>query len=385
MLLIFLACTTGKKDYDSTHVDSAQEDSATIDEIQDRPESMLGFFLDTEKYPMAVCNDGSTPILYHRPGIEEGKDKWIIWFEGGESCVDQESCTERWQNKRNLMSTCSGVDCEDFAAPQEINKDGILSSEADNNPHFHTWNHVVFNYCSSDFWLGQRNTSITFGSVELFFRGHFITQSMLSTLLDEPLMNGYSSLSNATDIILSGSSAGGVGMRSHLDYFKDRLSFANLNGLSDASVVPLISEEVYSVHNARSQQQMQVWEAFIDQSCKAHQPDDIHMCIKGSFLVQNNELQTPLFFHQDQADSYAYRANSISTGGEITEEIKESVHEATRELFSLHTQAAYIPRKGFHVILATERFHDPDMLDGLSFSDAFWAWYQGARELHIAP
>ena len=373
-IMFFSFCATTEKDNDSKTIDNEHEDSAIADEIQVCPEAMLGF-LDTEKYPMAICNDGSTPILYHRPGIEEGKDKWIIWFEGGESCVDQESCTERWQNKRSLMSTCSGVDCEDFAAPQEINKDGILSASAENNPHFYNWNHVVFNYCSSDFWLGQRNTPITFGNVDLFFRGHFITQSMMSTLLDEPLMNGYSSLSDATDIVLSGSSAGGIGMRSHLDYFKDRLSFANLNGLSDASIVPLISEDVYSVHNARAQQQLQVWEAFIDQSCQAHQPI-LFICVSRDFFGSKQQF-TNLFVFPSRSSRF------LCLSRQFRQQWWRSHRGTSRvctwgnaEFFVAHT-SRIIPRKGF-VIVATERFHDPDMLDGI-FLRCFWEWYQGAR------
>ena len=242
----------------------------------------------------------------------------------------------------------------------------------------------MLNYCSSDFWLGSRDSTITFGVVDVYFRGHHIAEAMLSTLLGAPLMDGASSLSDARSIVLGGSSAGAVGMRSHIDHFVDRLPFAEVRGFSDAGIVPLVSEEAREQGNIMYQQKKQVWESFVDQSCRANHPEDEHRCMRGTFLVENSEIQTPMYYHQDQADTKGYGANALSEGP-YSEELKESVHQATRDFFSTHIESAYVPRQGYHVILATERFHDATLLDDISIADTFWAWYQGGNTLHMEP
>ena len=137
--LMFYACSNTEKEHDSTAIDTSVEDDTAVEElvVEERPEAMKGYFIDTERYPMAVCNDGSAPILYYRPGIDEGRDKWIIWFKGGQGCQDEASCLQRWETDRPLMTTCSGEDCEDFAIAEENTKNGILSASMAENPHFH--------------------------------------------------------------------------------------------------------------------------------------------------------------------------------------------------------------------------------------------------------
>ena len=390
MWFLFFACNPSEKSIVSAINDSAEsiediEDSADTDVTSSgRPEELLGFFIDNARYPRAVCNDGSTPILYYRPGIDSDTDKWVIWFEGGGSCSTQENCVERWTNDRALMTTCSGVDCEDFEIDATKNKSGILAATPEENPHFHTWNHVMLNYCSSDFWLGNRDSPIAFGTVDVYFRGHDIAESMFSTLLGESLIEGAPSLADAREIVIGGSSAGAIGMRSHIDHFVERLSFAEVRAFSDAGIVPLISEQALGMINTLNQQRMQVWDGFVDQSCKANHPDTEHNCIRGAFLVENNEIQTPIYYHQDQADTKGYGANAM-TAPPYSEELKQSVHQASREFFSTHIDAAYVPRKGHHIILATTRFHDASLLDDISIADTFWSWYQGTGTLHMEP
>ena len=130
---------------------------------------------------------------------------------------------------------------------------------------------------------------------------------------------------------------------------------------------------------------MALWDAFVDQSCKAENPDEIHRCIDGVFLLENASFHTPIYFHQDQADPRAYSANAVAAGSSLSAEQQALVHAEIRRLFSTHTEAAYIPRQGNHVAIATERFHDPGLLDDISLADAFWSWYEGSNTLHIEP
>ena len=243
MVLFLIACAT-KEIGDTAAADTDLVDSGydTAQPAPVRPEALQGFYIDNGRYPKAVCNDGSTPIFYMRPGVNEGQDRWVLWFEGGGSCFSVETCTERWQSERNQMSTCVGEDCTDYAADTEKIKSGILSALVEENPHLHEWNHVLLNYCSSDAWLGQREAPLNAGPLSLYFRGHHVAEAVLSTLLEEPVAAGYPTLSDASAVILSGSSAGGTGMRGHVDAFADRLAFADVHGLSDSTMVPIVIE-----------------------------------------------------------------------------------------------------------------------------------------------
>ncbi|MEC7984377.1 MAG: pectin acetylesterase-family hydrolase [Myxococcota bacterium] len=386
MILFLFACVSDEKNdtmTSDTHLSDGAEDTASM--ILERPENLQGWYIDNERYPKAVCNDGSTPIFYLRPGIEDGRDKWILWFEGGGTCFSVEGCRARWQNESHLMSTCVGENCAEYAADVEKSKDGILSSLADENPHLHDWNHVLLNYCSSDAWLGQREESLNTGLVELFFRGHYIAEATLSTLLGDPVANGYPSLADATEVVVAGSSAGATGMRGHVDAFSERLRNAQVRALSDATMVPIVQEEGEEEHIATRQEQMEVWNAFTDQSCRAQHPDTIHQCIDGTFLLEKDAFHTPIFFHQDQSDPKAYSSNASAVGVELSEEEKMYVHEEIRTLFSQYANGAYIPRKGNHVVVTTEQFHDRSLLNDISLADAFWEWYQSGNAIHIEP
>ncbi|KAK9839253.1 hypothetical protein WJX81_004396 [Elliptochloris bilobata] len=113
----------------------------------------------------AVCNDGSPGAFYHRPGVGDGADKWVIrWvirFLGGAWCWDAASCAARWLSTPYLMSTLKLPQVTSASAHVDgvpdvvLQSHGILSEDPAANPYFHSWNHVSVWYCSSDSHLGD--------------------------------------------------------------------------------------------------------------------------------------------------------------------------------------------------------------------------------------
>ena len=114
----------------------------------------------------------------------------------------------------------------------------ILDADPAKNPLFHSYNHVVIPYCSSDVWLGEETTNTeavdsTTSQCDCFnyttasnqngcfnfnpqsrnisftFRGKIIYQSIIQQLLADYDMD------SADKVILAGSSAGGLGVINH--------------------------------------------------------------------------------------------------------------------------------------------------------------------------
>lgn len=191
-------------------------DTAPIDPEDEPPAqpaaTMTRYVIDQARHPQARCNDGTTPVFYHRRGVGDGVDKWVLWFKGGGSCWSEASCADRGQN---LMSATPWMhdDLMELAtkgndASTDGSAGGILSPDPEVNPDFYTWNHVYMVYCSSDNWAGTRPPSAQTGN--LHFAGHYITDAIMDALQD-PTRIGTSTLREATQILLTGSSAGAGG------------------------------------------------------------------------------------------------------------------------------------------------------------------------------
>lgn len=89
---------------------------------------------------------------------------------------------------------------------------GILSQNVDENPYWWNANHVLIPYCSSDSWTGTKTDRKGMFS----FMGSLIVHQVIRDLV--PL-----GLENSTDILLAGSSAGGIGVMLNLDLVQELL------------------------------------------------------------------------------------------------------------------------------------------------------------------
>ncbi len=100
------------------------------------------------------------------------------------------------------------------------------------NKLFPDHNHVIIPYCSSDLWLGEElsgeecscfndscfNFDPSSEGLQFTFRGKRIFQSIFSQL-----MRDYG-LMSASEVVLAGSSAGGVGVVNHAQWAREQLS-----------------------------------------------------------------------------------------------------------------------------------------------------------------
>eukprot|EP01113_Clastostelium_recurvatum_P034231 TRINITY_DN4617_c0_g1_i3.p1 TRINITY_DN4617_c0_g1~~TRINITY_DN4617_c0_g1_i3.p1 ORF type:complete len:390 (+),score=63.77 TRINITY_DN4617_c0_g1_i3:3-1172(+) len=163
--------------------------------------------------PEAVCNDGSSAVYYYRAGSGSGSRIWTLYLEGGGLCWDKVSCESRWQYSSHFMtSTQLPLVLNDTTMSQDVNHWGINSSNKTANPHFYNANQVYIWYCTSDMWAGNTKTAAVDSWV---FRGKVVVESVVQHLAKTQ------SISEAEYVLLTGFSAGGMGVLHNADFVGD--------------------------------------------------------------------------------------------------------------------------------------------------------------------
>lgn len=94
--------------------------------------------------------------------------------------------------------------------PETRDVGGILSSLPSENPYWFNANHVFVPYCSSDSWSGRRSKPDSKDSFR--FMGSLIVRQVIADLIPLGLGNA-----QGTELMMAGSSAGGLGVMLNLD------------------------------------------------------------------------------------------------------------------------------------------------------------------------
>ena len=215
----------------------------------------------------ALCNDFTRAGFFHRNATDRGAGKWIVYLESGAVCYSNETCNRRYfqshirdkysrdtlQNARygdfdtsEAYAAVRHMDGVDFVNPlmtsmkcfeesqyfpNGLELEGKDFFDRSTNHVFADHGQVVVPYCSSDVWLGSDSSKArcfpqkkgdpdapcecfdrgcfeynpTASGLQFTFRGKTIFQSVLRDL------DRIYDLRNARELILVGSSAGGVG------------------------------------------------------------------------------------------------------------------------------------------------------------------------------
>jgi hypothetical protein len=313
----------------------------------------------------ALCNDGSPAVYYYRPGTV---NKWVIHLEGGGACSSPKDCLDnRWNDPTEFhkMSSCD----------QEAARDhqGILSPDESVNPDFYNWHHVFVEYCSSDTWAGDVPPGLwnnpRTGTAEerlWYFRGRRIVGAAIEDLLD-PERTPEPNLSQATELIFTGTSAGAGGLRTNLDWVAGMVPGIQVCGIVDAafknpgdlSVVPEIKPTDVFVQTYLGPHPHPACYA---ETCNPY------ACSEANY-VGLAHTSTPFFVQMNQWDT------KVNPGqdADIASDIREVV--ATRN-------GAYSHREeGKHVYITLPRWNDPAVSSfqvgpvKYTYREVFGAWY----------
>ena len=243
----------------------------------------------------ALCNDFTQAGFFQRNASDAyDEKKWVIFLESGTLCYSSETCNQRyfqpyirerystdgkgsfgefdttiaWENTGlagvplaqfvNPLVTsvyCFRNETRYFGSSEEFSIEGrdILSSDCTENPTFCNHGHVLIPYCSSDVWLGNENNGTrdypstkmnppcdcwdrecfdynsTSEELQFTFRGRTIFQSVLQRL--DEIYN----LQEAEEIVLVGSSVGGVGVLNLVNWVKENYRNVDLKVVVDSS------------------------------------------------------------------------------------------------------------------------------------------------------
>ncbi|XP_028400518.1 uncharacterized protein LOC114523707 [Dendronephthya gigantea] len=153
----------------------------------------------------ACCLNGSPPAYHFRKGFGSGVKRWVVFFCGGAWCYDEEAC---YQRSHGPYGSSYNI---------EFSDGGMYSTDPQINPDFYNWNAVFVAYCDGSSFTGKRENPLYFMDKPVYFRGKVVLDAIIQDLLDR-------GIDTASDVLLTGSSAGSLAVLIHADYIKKRLN-----------------------------------------------------------------------------------------------------------------------------------------------------------------
>jgi ribosome maturation protein SDO1 len=270
--------------------------------------------LDETDYPLAKCIDGTSAGFYTRPPSTENSTTWVIFLQGGGICPTRPDCADRALDPLGSSSF--------WADTLEV-PPTILRGDVETNP-FRTAHHVYVPYCSGDAFAG--NTTDDAGDTVLEFRGHETVRAVVRTLLREWGMD------EATHVLLTGESAGGLGTFQNADFVATQIKAAASNPDVVVKAAPLGGyyfpkgvagfvpwgdgrEEDFGVLAAADLSQF--FGSVPDTTCAAANFDQVAVCFTTGWLQQY--IETPLLIAENLFDpDKIERELGLPRGGNLT-------------------------------------------------------------------
>jgi len=188
----------------------------TIDALltlnDNRANDMIYKKLPTTTSPGGRCIDGSMAGYYIRAG--SNPSLFVIHLKAGGGCSTKEECEVRSStsngSSRNWPTDRMGYSLQD--------------GDCDKNPGLCTATAVYIPYCTGDVHLGN-NTVASDETWGYYFDGHANFAAIVEKLIIED------QLGDATQVLLTGISAGGIGTFFNVDWLAERLTNAVVKGV----------------------------------------------------------------------------------------------------------------------------------------------------------
>lgn len=182
----------------------------------------------TDIDPTALCLDGSTGVFWStrhsflKDHVVASSTKWQIYLEGGGWCCDAQACEERAQTY--FGSSEIGVD-----NVKKFQPSSFKSNDCKINPDFCAWNRVYVHYCDGNSFVSARKDGFIVGGAQQEKRLHFRGKAILKATLN--YLFSWLGMKEATEVMLVGSSAGGLATFLNADFVSRELEemFATIN------------------------------------------------------------------------------------------------------------------------------------------------------------
>eukprot|EP00948_MAST-09A_sp_MAST-9A-sp1_P000366 g366.t1 len=324
-------------------------------------------------YPNAKCMDGTSGGYFFQRGSRA--TDWIINLEGGGECTDKASCYPR------LFTSLGSA--KHF--PSEMSFDSeklwLLDSNEDRNPIFSDFNLVYIKYCTSDLWQGTSNgkTSLPYN-----FNGKYIVDAVLDDL------DTTANLTSATNIILTGESAGGIGVWPHLTALEKRYGDARVVGAPIAGFyffayplpgAPAPSASLSDFREAAWPQHYNLWKASVDENCQMALPSEPWKCCLAnySYPYLSKTMKRNIFVTEAQTDAVVLKYHDWipepSTSEPHWNASVTSYVETWKNNMSSSLQATGFPYFSPACFIHTSFSSSKPLIQNTSFTSAFREWW----------
>ena len=340
------------------------------------PSYAEGYFLhaDAEGLDQAQCLDGSAPLYYHRKGTGSGANKWFIHQQGGGWCYDLASCVERSTGALGSTKASPGN--------SSLNS-GYTSLDPAQNPLMYNWNSIEVRYCDGASVSGDKKGATNVSGTNLMFRGRAILDAEIKSILNDRGMN------KASDVIVSGCSAGGLATYLHCDHWAAAIATATTaaNGNGAAAKVACMPDSGFFLDEDRSPlygSKMRNVYAFqasssagLNAACvAAHTASgDPEKCIFAQWTSQH--IVTPTFPMQSQYDSW--QSGNVMGDGAGDGNMTVNENEFGQNLTGL-VESLFLAGKSQHGIWLDSCHHhcgawNGPVISGTNSSYALQSWY----------
>ena len=254
--------------------------------------------------------------------------------------------------------------------PETRPGNGIFSPSSTENKYFASYNEVYVAYCSSDLWSG--NQAVSSKTNGLQFHGASIVHAVIEDLSD-PAVTSPPNLTVATNIIFSGTSAGGVGVLVHLDWLAEKFPKANVHGINDAGFIVDFApyDPAIVPVNKVAQLAYVYWNGTVDESCAAANIGAEGLCYLGEHVYP--QISTPLFVQISQADKFQLGMLGISVPLDDAEKEYMNRFAAAVRASLEPVTAAFSPSTLTHGLLASSEYTSV-RVGNISIQDVLGSW-----------
>ena len=232
------------------------------------------------------------------------------------------------------------------------------------------WNLVYVRYCDGASFSSDLSGNLSHSHKALFFRGKRIVEAVLDDLAQ------HRGLAQATDVVVSGSSAGALAVYLHIDAVAQRLSpHTRVRGLSDSGFFV-----EYEAQNADNFTGAMRWiyanlNASLNAECVAQSAEgERSRCM----FAQNSApfVRTPVLALQSQFDSYQIES-ILDVGYGETQAIEAYGDNLTRIL-----NDSFVATNAEHAVVLDSCCHHTDQwnqieVDGMDQNQILVQWYNG--------
>ena len=336
----------------------------------------------------ARCLDGSPSGYYYREGTTD-KDSFVIYLQGGGLCINEESCQSRAKGRLGSSKAWSS---------NHTDHSNVLSSNATYNP-FATWSHVFVPYGSGDIYVGTQREKNNMG---LYFAGHLTVEAVVSDLINT------TTFGSAKMVLLSGGSAGGIGVFQNADWLGSKLSASTTYRASPQAGAYFVNEDVrlmvqYETKLLNVSFDTAAFMAdylvsffgglgktppFLDQSCMAAKPlGKKHLC--WSAAVHYPYITTPLFVAQNRFDQNQASAVFGVGGSNLTAAAKADFvrYFGRQTLAGIHQLVVDSP-KSDGIFMPSCYMHTQNLcmlgsslVRNVSYAQALASWFVGDKSV----